>query len=405
MLGCSPTAFTNGGLPAVKTSPLIAAVPSLLNVRREYHDFVNGHQGGARITPAQIAWLLESEALQAGWVVGRSVGAELELIERFDVSRDTLREAIRLLEARGSMIIERGRHGGVRLAEPDVEWAASTLSMYLRALGWSPAHVAQTAQVSAPVLAELPSAHFLVQLHSRTIELLSLPDHLPPRIKLLGFRIATRLIQHFSPIPVNGVRLGSEEALCDRFRCSRATFRQAMRILDDLGAVQVARGRGGGYLLKQPTSIGIVRQMFPLLASRQSGLQDVLAAKWALDRVRLRLALHALRTAQPEFRQQHLLGLLAALQDSPEPYRWCLLQRAIGRVAANPMIATLLWGLVAYDVRVGPPNAAWASIDSQLGAIESKIVTEMAADQSSEAELQLRCAQQLIRVSLIRIKH
>jgi DNA-binding FadR family transcriptional regulator len=389
----------------VKTSSLIAAVPGVLNVRREYHDFVKGHAGGGRMTPAQIAWVLESEALQAGWVVGRSVGSEPELIERFEVSRDTLREAVRLLEARGSMIIERGRHGGVHLAEPNVEWAASTLSMYLRALGWSPAQVTQTVEVSAPVLAELPSTHFLVQLHSRTIELLSLPDHLPPRIKLLGFRIATRLIQHFSPIPVGGVRLGSEEALCERFRCSRATFRQAMRILDDLGAVQVARGRGGGYLLKQPTSIGIVRQMFPLLASKQSGLQDVLAAKWALDRVRLRLALHALRAAEPEIRQQHLLGLLAALQDSPEPYRWCLLQRAIGRVAANPMIATLLWGLVAYDVRVGPPNAAWASIDSELGSIESKIVTAMAVDLSGEAELQLRRAQQLIWASMIRIKH
>jgi DNA-binding FadR family transcriptional regulator len=335
----------------------------------------------------------------------RAVGSELGLIERFGVSRDTLREAIRLLEARGSMTIGRGRHGGLRLAEPDLEWAAGTLSMYLRAHGWSQAQVAQTVDIAKPVLAELPPDHFMVQLYSRTIELLSLPDKLPPRIKLLGFRIATRLIQHFSPIPVAGVRLGSEETLCEKFRCSRATFRQAVRILDDLGALQVQRGRGGGYLLKRPASIGIVRQMFPLLASRQSGLQHVLAAKWALDRVRLRLALHALRTAEPAVREQHLSGLAAALDGAPEPYRWCLLQRAIGRVAANPMIATLLWGLVAYDVRIGPPDPAWASIDSELGSIESRIVAAMASDQASDAELQLRHAQQLIWTSMVRVNH
>ncbi len=390
--------------PAVNTSLLVAARPSLLNVRREYHDFVNGYQTGARITPAQIAWVLESEALEAGWVVGRCVGSELGLIDRFGVSRDTLRGAIRLLEARGSMIIERGRHGGLRLAEPDLEWAAGTLSMYLRAHGWSTAHVAQTVEAATPVLAELPPQHFMVQLHSRTIELLSRPDRLPPRIKLLGFRIATRLIQHYSPIPSEGVRLGSEDALCERFRCSRATFRQAVRILDDLGALRVQRGRGGGYLLKRPASIGIVRQMFPLLASRQSDLGDVLAAKWALDRVKLRLALQALRAAEPAIRKQHLAGLSAALQGSPEPYRWCLLQRALGRVAANPMVATLLWGLVAYDVRIGSPHPAWERIDSELGSVESRIVTAVALDRASDAELQVRRAQQLISSLIHRIK-
>lgn len=388
----------------MKTSSFFATRPSVLDVRREYHDFVKGYQPGPRMTPVQIAWVLESEALEAGWAVGRSVGSELGLIERFGVSRDTLREAIRLLEARGSMVIERGRHGGLRLAEPDLEWAAGALSMYLRAHGWSNDDVAKTLEVATPLLAELPAEHFIVQLHNRTMELLSVPDYLPPRIKLLGFGIATRLIQHYSPIPAEGVRLGSEDVLCERFCCSRATFRQALRILDDLGTLEVQRGRGGGYLLKRPASIGIVRQMFPLLASKQSGLQDVLSAKWALDRVRLCLALHALRTAEAAVREQHFAALSAALQDSPEPARWCLLQRAIGRVAANPMVATLLWGLVAYDVRTGPPDPAWASIESELGLLESRIVTAMVMDRASDAELELRCAQQLISESILRTK-
>jgi DNA-binding FadR family transcriptional regulator len=389
----------------VKANSLETTFPSVMDVRREYHDFVKGSQASSRTTPAQIAWILESESLRSGWVIGRPVGSELALIERFHVSRDTLREAIRLLEARGSMVIERGRRGGLRLAEPDLEWAAAALSMYLRAHGWSRTEVTQFVEVAAPVLAELPPEHFIVQLHGRTMELLLLPDNLPPRIKLLGFRIATRLIQHYSPIPADGLRLGSEDFLCERFRCSRATFRQALRILDDLGALQVQLGRGGGYFLKRPASIGIVRQMFPLLASRQSRLQEVLPAKWALDRVKLRLALQVLRTAEPAIREQHLVAMEAALQGSSEPYRWCLLQRAIGRVAASPLIATLLWSLVAYDVRKCPPDRAWASIDSELGPVECRIVAAMALDRAGDAELELCRAQQLISELMLRTRH
>jgi DNA-binding FadR family transcriptional regulator len=389
----------------VKTSSFFATRTSVLNVRPEYHDFVKGYETGPRITPTQIAWVLESEALETGWVVGRSVGSELGLIERFGVSRDTLREAIRLLEARGSMVIERGRHGGLRLAQPDLEWAAGALSMYLRAHGWSKDDAAKTMEVATPVLAELPPEHFIVQLHSRTMELLSASDDLPPRIKLLGFGIAIRLIQHYSPVPADGVRLGSEDGLCEKFCCSRATFRQALRILDDLGTLQVQRGRGGGYLLKRPTTIGIVRQMFPLLASKQSRLQDVLSGKWALDRVKLRLAMHRLRTAEAAVRERHFSALSAALHGSPEPSRWCLLQRAIGRVAANPLIATLLWGVVAYDVRIGPPDLAWASIESELGLLEHRIVTAMLMDRPSDAELELRRAQQLISALILRTQH
>jgi hypothetical protein len=157
--------------------------------------------------------------------------------------------------------------------------------------------------------------------------------------------------------------------------------------------------------LKRPAPIGIVRQMFPLLASKQSRLQDVLSAKWALDRVKLRLAMHALRTADAAVREQQFAALSAALQDSAEPSRWCLLQRAIGRVAANPMVATLLWGVVAYDVRTGPPDLAWASIEPELRLLEHRIVAAMLTDRSSDAELELRGAQQLISELILRTPH
>lgn len=365
-------------------------------IRDDYFKFVNGYETGRRITPAQIAWLLETEAVAAGWSVGRSVGSEPALMDRFGVSRDTLREAVRLLESRGSMVMERGRRGGLHLVEPDLECVARAFSMYLRAHGWSHLHAARLVESANPVLAMLRPDNLILQLFSRTLELLSAPETLAPRVKLLGMRIATRLIQHHSPIPAEGIRLGSEDALCERIGCSRATFRQALRILDDLGALQVQRGRGGGYLLKPPLSIGIVRQMFGLFASRQFDLKDLLAAKWALDLVRMRLAMQTLTGADVHLRERHLVALSAALHDAPEPYRWCRLQREIGLLAPNPMIAALLWCLVAYDLRIGAPELAWNRIDAELGSIESRVVSAMAAGSTPDAEFEMRRAQDLM---------
>jgi hypothetical protein len=82
-----------------------------------------------------------------------------------------------------------------------------------------------------------------------------------------------------------------------------------------------------------------------------------------------------------------------------------LLQRALGRVAANPLIATLLWSLVAYDVRKCPPDRTWASIDSELGPVECRIVTALALDQAGDAELELCRAQQLISELMLRTRH
>lgn len=380
----------------MENSPLISQQTPRYIVGRDYHDFAKGYDPGDRKRPAHIAWALEHEAVEQGWVVGRFVGSERDLIDRFGASRDVVREAIRLLEARGSVLVERGRNGGLWLAEPDLEWAAGALAMFLRASGYSDVQLHETLSIARPLLQKMPSDHLLVQLQQRTFDLLATTNATHPRFKGRGFRIATRLIQHYSPIPTAGIRLGCEESLCDRFSSSRPTFRQALRILDDLGTLEVQRGRGGGYLLKRPSSIGVVRQMFALLASRQQTLDDVLPTKWTLDIVKLRLAMRALQRLDTSARAEHLQSLASILTYPSEPYRWCLLQQALGRIGRDPMVNTLLWCLVAYDVRVAPSSAPWGETESELRSAEEAVVRAIGEGHESEAELHLRHGQALI---------
>ena len=93
----------------VKDNRMIAREYPFTNIFAD----ANGVTSDRAATSIIIAWQLEDIALQNGWQIGYSLGTESELIEQFGVSRDTLREAIRVMEARGSMQMKRGRLGGL----------------------------------------------------------------------------------------------------------------------------------------------------------------------------------------------------------------------------------------------------------------------------------------------------
>jgi DNA-binding FadR family transcriptional regulator len=69
--------------------------------------------------------------MRAGWPVGAVLGSESELLERYGVSRPTLREAIRLLEHRQIAVMRRGPGGGLSVTAPDSSAVAGAATAYL----------------------------------------------------------------------------------------------------------------------------------------------------------------------------------------------------------------------------------------------------------------------------------
>ena len=66
-----------------------------------------------------------------GWPVGTLVGSEAELIERYDVSRAVLREAVRLLEHHDIAAMRRGPGGGLFVSEPGLEAVTDAVALLL----------------------------------------------------------------------------------------------------------------------------------------------------------------------------------------------------------------------------------------------------------------------------------
>jgi DNA-binding FadR family transcriptional regulator len=88
---------------------------------------------GARLRekPELIADELRTLIAGGHLAEGEALGRESELIERFGVSRPSLREALRILEAEGLISVLRGLHGGVIVHRPDERMTARTAALVL----------------------------------------------------------------------------------------------------------------------------------------------------------------------------------------------------------------------------------------------------------------------------------
>lgn len=80
-----------------------------------------------------IASQLTEEIVTSNLPVGAHVGTEAELMKRFGVSREPLREAIRILEWQGLVAASRGRRGGgLRVLSPGIDAVSGMLRTYLQ---------------------------------------------------------------------------------------------------------------------------------------------------------------------------------------------------------------------------------------------------------------------------------
>ncbi len=90
---------------------------------------------GRRRPPAklaeQVAQRIEDDIRAAGWPVGRNLGSETDLLDRYGVSRAVLREAVSLMEFLGVARMRRGPGGGLFVTVPDQSAMVTAVTVYL----------------------------------------------------------------------------------------------------------------------------------------------------------------------------------------------------------------------------------------------------------------------------------
>ncbi|MFN8069828.1 MAG: GntR family transcriptional regulator [Mycolicibacterium insubricum] len=105
--------------------------------------------------PRRIADELRSMIIAGSLDEGDLLGTEAELLERFAVSRPSLREALRILEADGLISVVRGVLGGVVVHRPDQRITARAAAVVLQSRSVPLADVFEASAVIVPAAARM----------------------------------------------------------------------------------------------------------------------------------------------------------------------------------------------------------------------------------------------------------
>lgn len=109
-------------------------------------------------TAELIATHLRRQIVRGELQPGETLPAEVHLMEQFAVSRPTLREAFRILEAESLIGVRRGSRGGAQVLTPDPRVAARHVGLLLQLQGTTVQDVYEARMITEPSCAALFAA-------------------------------------------------------------------------------------------------------------------------------------------------------------------------------------------------------------------------------------------------------
>jgi GntR family transcriptional repressor for pyruvate dehydrogenase complex len=169
----SPTPDPTDGLVVAERAAAPVGLPIIYAPRgfRGADGAANGRgPKAAELTAARIV----DDIMSGGVRVGEKLPTEAEMLERYGVSRESLREALRLLEIQGILEIRRGPGGGPLVAPLNSGYLARTSSLYFHLSGATYAELFDTWATMEPALAArvagLPNRKAKRDIFSRFIQ-------------------------------------------------------------------------------------------------------------------------------------------------------------------------------------------------------------------------------------------
>jgi GntR family transcriptional repressor for pyruvate dehydrogenase complex len=121
---------------------------------------------------------------------------------------------------------------------------------------------------------------------------------LPKTADVVAARVRTTILARQLPA---GTPLPNEREMIEHFKVSRASIREALRILEAEGVIEVRRGMHGGVFTAEPTGRLLARGLAGLLAHRRTPVSDLIEIRLLLEPEAAALAA---RNASSEQRQR-----------------------------------------------------------------------------------------------------
>jgi GntR family transcriptional repressor for pyruvate dehydrogenase complex len=171
-----------------------------------------------------IADDLRTEIIVGGLLPDSHLPSEPELMARYQFSRASVREALRLLESDGLIYIKRGPRGGVRVSHPDDSHVSRSFSLLFATRGTPLRDLVRFRQMLEPEAASQAATYATAAQHERLMDATEPSAHGEGRPSELGFhsvlldctpnemlRVTLTAVQRLSEWHIPMERLGAEE--------------------------------------------------------------------------------------------------------------------------------------------------------------------------------------------------
>jgi DNA-binding FadR family transcriptional regulator len=224
-----------------------------------------------------IAARIEEDLIGRNWPSGSIYGSEAQLEAKFGVCCVVVREAVRILESRGTAQMRRGPNGGLLVLAPSMPAVLESIHRYVSSHSRELYQGSACGAIFHAVHAKLIDPNAATRVSSSLIEffevLLSAVDryaslgpagHVPLGASAESARsraeqIFRMLMKDLSSNRLRDRRLGSELDLCDRYGADRNVLRQAVRVLEFEGIAESVAGRGKGLMSRKPEPASLCR--------------------------------------------------------------------------------------------------------------------------------------------------
>jgi DNA-binding FadR family transcriptional regulator len=193
------------------------------------------------------------------------------------------------------------------------------------------------------------------------------PFDVPKASDVLASQLRERIL---SGELAEGVSLPAERDLVKQTQMSRATVREALRILEVQNLVRVKAGRAGGAFVQRPTTTSMASSVSMLIRGRRINLVDLMETREALEPFCAELAARN-RTEEDLAELDRANGAIADLDADLAQFLQANLDWHVGVAVSshNELLIGLMTAL-SQAIYAGTENAAF--VDTEVRVVTSR---------------------------------
>jgi DNA-binding FadR family transcriptional regulator len=224
-----------------------------------------------------IAAQIEEDLISRSWPSGSIYGSEAQLAAKFGVCYVVVREAVRILESRGTAQMRRGPNGGLLVLATSMQAVLEAIHRYVSSYcreGYQGSTCSEILHAARSKLIDPKSGIGVCPALNDFLDvLISVVDqytahgangYVPLGASARSARsraeqIFRMLMKDLGSGLLADRRLGSELDLCDRYGADRNVLRQAVRVLEFEGIAESVAGRGKGLMSRKPQPASLCR--------------------------------------------------------------------------------------------------------------------------------------------------